>query len=50
MYKLANRNLLPFVTSASDAQSRREAYEERFSGRDIPLPCGVSTELGMVFC
>ena len=50
MYKLANRNLLPFVTSASDAQSRREAYEERFSGRDIPLPCGVSTELGKVIC
>ena len=50
MYKLANRNLLPFVTSASDAQSRREAYEERFSGRDIPLPCGVSTELGNIIC
>ena len=50
MYKLANRNLLPFVTSASDAQSRREAYEERFSGRDIPLPCGVSTELGKIIC
>lgn len=50
MYKLANRNLLPFVTSASDAQSRREAYEERFSGRDIPLPCGISTELGKVIC
>lgn len=50
MYKLANRNLLPFVTSASDAQSRREAYEERFSGREIPLPCGVSTELGKIIC
>ena len=50
MYKLANRNLLPFVTSASDAQSRREAYEERFSGREIPLPCGVSTELGNIIC
>lgn len=50
MYKLANRNLLPFVTSASDAQSRREAYEERFSGGEIPLPCGVSTELGNIIC
>lgn len=50
LYRLANNNLLPFVTDRSSPSQRMEAVNRRFIGEPFPLPSGVSTRMGEVIC
>lgn len=50
LYRLANNNLLPFVTDRSSPSQRMEAVNRRFIGDPLPLPSGVSTRMGEVIC
>ncbi len=52
LYRLANKNYLPFLDVNKDSYSANElieAVQKRFDGKEpLPMPCGVSKELGQV--
>ncbi len=51
LYRLANKNRLPFLdpNKSFNANEQIDAARKRLSGKEaIPMPCGVSKELGQV--